>query len=102
PPMAEQARLDMLARQRLLQKRILEQIDLSHRKVVGGAPVRIHLSELVLAQCCLLAGPFRRHGGVRIRSFGSQRSWHRNAPCASRLLTRTDVPLSSGWPICLR
>ena len=40
-PVAEQARLDVLDRKRLRQQRIVEQINLSHRQIVGGAPVGV-------------------------------------------------------------
>ena len=46
-PVAEQARLDVLDRQRLRQQRIVEQIDLSDRQVVGGAPVRVETRQVV-------------------------------------------------------
>ena len=41
-PVAEQPRLDVLCFQRHAQQRVVEQIDLSDRKVVGGAPVGVH------------------------------------------------------------
>ena len=46
-PVAEQPRLDVLALQRLLQERVVEQVDLADRQVVGGPPVGVHLAELV-------------------------------------------------------
>ena len=49
-PMAEQARLDVLRPQRLAQQRIVEQIDLPDREVVGGAPIAIEQIE-VAARC---------------------------------------------------
>ena len=42
-PMTQQARLDVLDRQGLPQQGIVEQIDLSHREIVGGPPIGIHL-----------------------------------------------------------
>ena len=43
---SEQARFDVLGAQRLAQQRIVEQIDLSDREIVGGAPVRVDELEL--------------------------------------------------------
>src|SRR5437016_1364621 len=43
PPMAEEARLDVRPRERLGQEGVVEQVDLAHRQVIGGAPVGIHL-----------------------------------------------------------
>ena len=40
-PVPEQPRLDVLDLQRLAQQRIVEQVDLSDRQVVGGAPVGV-------------------------------------------------------------
>ncbi len=46
--MTQQARLDLLGLQRLTQQRVLLQIDLADREVVGGIPVTLHpLDELV-------------------------------------------------------
>ena len=47
-PMAEQARLDVFERQRLVEQRIVEQIDLPDRQIVRGAPVGIHQAELFI------------------------------------------------------
>ncbi len=44
-PVAEEARLDVVAGQRRAQERVVEQVDLPDRKVVGGAPPRIQLVE---------------------------------------------------------
>ena len=54
-PVAEQPRLDVLALERLLQQRIVEQIDLPDRQIVRGPPVGVHLAQLVRRQRCLLA-----------------------------------------------
>ena len=40
-PVAEQARLDVLERQRLAQQRVVQEVDLPDRQVVGGAPVGV-------------------------------------------------------------
>jgi hypothetical protein len=40
-PMTQKARLNVLLRQRFLEQRIVVEIDLSDRQVVGSAPVRI-------------------------------------------------------------
>jgi hypothetical protein len=43
--MAEQPRLDVRGAQRLAQERVVEQIDLADREIVGGPPVRVHSRE---------------------------------------------------------
>ena len=47
-PVPEQPRLDVLLDQRLAQQRIVEQIDLADRQVVGGAPVGVDQLEFAL------------------------------------------------------
>ncbi len=54
-PMAEQSRLDVLRLQRDLEKRVVEEVDLSGGQVIGGLPVPMHPAE----QRCR-EGPFRR------------------------------------------
>jgi hypothetical protein len=49
-PVAQQTRLDVLQRQRLLQQRIVLEIDLAHGKIVGRAPVGVHLGQQLRAQ----------------------------------------------------
>ena len=49
-PVAEQARLDVLELQRLLQERIVHQVDLADGQVVGGPPVGVHLAQLLGGQ----------------------------------------------------
>ena len=49
-PVPEQARLDVLERERLLQQRIVVEVDLSDRQVVGGAPVRVDLAKFGACQ----------------------------------------------------
>ena len=46
-PVAEQPRLDVLPLERLFQERIVEQVDLADRQVVGGPPVGVHLAQLL-------------------------------------------------------
>ena len=41
-PMAEQPRLDVFLCQGLLEQRVVVEIDLADRQVVGGPPIRIH------------------------------------------------------------
>ena len=43
-PVAEQPGLDVLRFQRLLQERIVVEVDLPDRQIVGRAPVRVHLA----------------------------------------------------------
>ena len=47
-PVAEQPRLDVLLDQRLAQQRVVEEIDLADRQVVGGAPVGVDQLEFAL------------------------------------------------------
>ena len=44
-PVAEQARLDVRQRERLLQQRIVVEINLPDRQIVRGAPIGVHLAE---------------------------------------------------------
>src|SRR5712671_3238696 len=61
-PVSEQARLDVLRFQRLPEQRIVEQVYLSNRKIVGGAPIGVEMRQFLLTQnvrfcslgCCLL------------------------------------------------
>ena len=46
-PVAEQTRFHMIQRQRLFQKWIVIQVNLSDGKIIGGAPVSIHLAQHV-------------------------------------------------------
>ena len=59
-PVPEQARLDVLGRERLAQQRVVEQVDLADRQVVRGPPPLIDQGELV-----------GREGVARIRSLSS-------------------------------
>ena len=63
-PMAEQTRLDVLLGQRLLQQRIVEQIDLPDRQVVRGPPVGVDLPQLVRAKWTGREGVGRRERGA--------------------------------------
>jgi hypothetical protein len=49
PPVTEQPRLDVLGQQRLAQQRIVEQVDLPDRQVVGRAPVGVQEAKLITA-----------------------------------------------------
>src|SRR6516162_1221474 len=48
--MTEEPRLDVLLRERLLKQRVVVEIDLTDRKVVGRPPVRIHHCPLFIRQ----------------------------------------------------
>ena len=57
-PVSEQHVLDVRERQRPLQQRIVVEIDLADRQIVGGAPVGIHLMhELGETVVCALQAP---------------------------------------------
>ena len=51
--MPEQPGLDVLTLERLLQERVVEQVDLPNREVVRGPPVGVELAELVRRERCL-------------------------------------------------
>ncbi len=80
PPVAEQPRLDMLSPERLLQERVVEEVDLSDREVIGGPPVGVNRAELL--------GRERGRLGLRLlrisrRLAGRAQSWcgiHRSTP----------------------
>ena len=46
-PVPQQARLDVLERELLVQQRVVHQVDLAHRQVVGGAPPGVEQREVV-------------------------------------------------------
>ena len=49
-PVAEQARLDVRQRQAALQQRIVVEIDLADREIIGRPPIGVHLSQHVGAE----------------------------------------------------
>jgi hypothetical protein len=57
-PVAEQPGLDVFLCERLLKQRVVIEIDLADRQLVGGPPIRINQFPLFLRQrgchCCLL------------------------------------------------
>ena len=76
-PVPEEARLDVVRLQGAAQHRVVEQVDLADRQVVGGTPVRVEQVELVRGQ-----GP----GGGRGKGVGRG---HRGAsPCGHHSLPR--------------
>ena len=44
-PVAQEPGLDVLELQGFVQQRVVEQIDLADRQVIGGPPVGVHLAE---------------------------------------------------------
>ena len=44
-PVAQQPRLDVLGLQRLLQQRVVVEVDLADRQIVGRPPVGVHLAQ---------------------------------------------------------
>ena len=54
---AEEPRLDVLRCERLAEERIVEQVHLADREVVGGAPVRVEELELGCLKLCLTHFP---------------------------------------------
>ena len=63
-PMPEQARLHMLERERLLEQRVVEQIDLPDREVVRRAPVGVEQAQFVDSESLIHAScsPSPPHG----------------------------------------
>ena len=57
PPVTEEARLDVLERERLAQQWVVEQVDLSDGEVVGSSPVCVEEPELLGIDLCI-----GRHG----------------------------------------
>ena len=55
-PVAEQARLDVAPQQRFAQQRVVEQINLAHREVIGGAPVGVDALACLRIQYCGIQG----------------------------------------------
>ena len=49
-PMAKQARLDVLATERLAQQRVRHQVNLADGQVVGGSPVRVDKRKLLVGK----------------------------------------------------
>jgi hypothetical protein len=48
-PVSQEPLLDVLRRERLANQRVVEQVDLADREVVGGPPVGVDLPELNVA-----------------------------------------------------
>jgi hypothetical protein len=65
-PVAEQARLDVLPGERLLQEGIGVEVDLTHRQVVGGPPVGVDAAQLVGGE-----GPGATAAGRGVRGRGA-------------------------------
>ena len=69
-PVAEQARFDVLLCERLLQQRVVIEVDLTDGEVVGGPPIRIHHCAFFVRQCgChrFLLDPCHRSAQARRR-----------------------------------
>src|ERR1022692_1277811 len=63
-PVSEQHALDVPGRQRLLEQRIVAKIDLPHREIIGRAPVRVQLSQMLVVYRRRRKGVIPRHGGI--------------------------------------
>src|SRR5262249_55762062 len=82
PPVAEQPRLDVLLGQRLLQERVVVEVDLPHREIVRRAPVGVDLLELIRGQSLRGSTVARL---TRLRLVG-RRPCHCRAPYLPKLL----------------
>ena len=56
-PVAEKARLDVLGLQRLVEQRVVEQVDLADRQIIGRAPPGVDPPQFFLAERVLLHRP---------------------------------------------
>src|SRR5437763_9314161 len=63
-PVTEQPRLDVLRPQRSAEQRIVQQVDLPNRQVVGCAPPAIERLDLPIRQCCGGRLSLSGHGGI--------------------------------------
>ncbi len=71
-PVAEQPGFDVVAGQRRSQQRVVQQVDLAHREVVGGAPPPVDLLEHLVRRCrChdVIQPPIVGRGGFENRLF---------------------------------
>ena len=79
-PVAEQPRLDVLALERLFQERVVEQVDLPDREVVGGPPVGVDLAEFVGCERCGFSLRIARTCGRPVGCLRLQCCIHRLTP----------------------
>src|SRR6185295_4328338 len=92
PPVSEQVRLDVRDLERLPEERILEEVELPHGEVVRGAPIGVHLSELLGVE-----RGFPAHGSSRRAPSPSVRRTERAIISSSSVRrTRTATGPSSG------
>src|SRR3954471_6676634 len=68
-PMAEQPRLDVVGLERLGQQRIVQQVDLADREIIGGAPVAVEQIEIVGDACLLGSGDLHGTSLAAVTSF---------------------------------
>jgi len=98
-PVAEQPRLDVLPLERLLQERVVQQVDLPDRQVVRGPPPQVDLLQLLPVEYVATAHvphpPLRRAGRKGHRSGvepGEVRAGARRSPASAycRIIARND------------
>jgi hypothetical protein len=77
-PMAEQTRLDVLELQGNFEQRVILQIDLADREVVGGAPIGVHFRQQVGREHARGCGSF--HGLVHGNDLGSSSDRRASSP----------------------
>ncbi len=91
-PVADHQGLDVSERQRLAQQRVVVQVDLSDRQIVGSAPVGIHQAQFV--GCCGRMPVGGRTAAMRTRQRRGGRA-HSRDPHLFRLSVRHTPPRGS-------
>ena len=81
----------MRQRERLAQQRVFVEVDLTHREIVGGAPVRVEQAQFLRIQDSL---PLR--GGVVVDVHLSRRNGNVHCPYTSRCANPDGIQCSSG------
>ena len=89
PPVTEQPGLDVLGRQRLAQQRVVQQVDLPDRQVVGRPPVGVDQLHL---------GRRKRHGVSGQCHHGPIVADRRRGSCRSRIWALSAVTVTASAP----
>ena len=106
PPVAEQPRLDVRRRERHLEQRVVVQIDLPDRQVVGRPPVGIHFRQEVGGDLAAHVTPFARARAwraiIRFSFVGMTRTEQAPSGALIRSASRSLRSGSSRTPRCAR
>src|ERR1035437_3422519 len=101
-PMSQQHALHIGERQRPLQQRIVVQINLADRQIVGGAPIRVHLAQQFRRECAGCHGlrlPLELRLRTRVTDLAIMSS---SSVRMTRTLTRPSSGEMSGALVALR